>query len=233
MLPKLFISANIPLLEKKVIEAVGNIYPTFSNVTKLEKIKHPEIFMLYSLDSNFTVEDVRDFLFFFRHKPAFAEIKTGIIFIADNLPEQAQNLLLKFLEEHPQYVTLLLATTSKHSILPTIFSRVQPVYLADLDTNKEENMSEVLHLLERSILDRQNFDIQALNKLIQNQELTPELINKLGIFLTGNNNLNIKTKKQILDIINSYNSWLKVNLPYKQATYFLLVKLRQIVHNTN
>ena len=42
---------------------------------------------------------------------------------AEKMTQQAQNALLKTLEEPPEYVVILLLTTSKTSMLPTILSR--------------------------------------------------------------------------------------------------------------
>ena len=43
--------------------------------------------------------------------------------LVDDLTEQAQNALLKSLEEPPEYVTFILLSNHVHALLPTIRSR--------------------------------------------------------------------------------------------------------------
>lgn len=62
--------------------------------------------------------------------------KIYVIEEAQNLTEQAQNALLKTLEEPPSYVLFILLTTNKESILPTIKSRCEIVkfsFVSDYD----------------------------------------------------------------------------------------------------
>ena len=59
-----------------------------------------------------------------------ATAQTKYIFLCGNsFRIEAQNSLLKVLEEPPSNIIFLIITTSKNSILPTILSRVQVKYL--------------------------------------------------------------------------------------------------------
>ncbi|MEA3554004.1 MAG: DNA polymerase III subunit delta' [Campylobacterota bacterium] len=59
-----------------------------------------------------------------------ATSQTKYIFLCGNsFRIEAQNSLLKVLEEPPKNIIFLIVTTSKNSILPTILSRVQVRYL--------------------------------------------------------------------------------------------------------
>jgi len=59
-----------------------------------------------------------------------ATSQTKYIFLCGNsFRVEAQNSLLKVLEEPPSNIIFLIITTSKNSILPTILSRVQVKYL--------------------------------------------------------------------------------------------------------
>ena len=59
-----------------------------------------------------------------------ATAQTKYIFLcANSFRIEAQNSLLKVLEEPPSNIIFLIITTSKNSILPTILSRVQVKYL--------------------------------------------------------------------------------------------------------
>ncbi len=60
-------------------------------------------------------------------KPRCARRKIFIIEQGDILSDEAQNALLKILEEPPSYVTFIICVTSKEKLLPTVLSRSQTV----------------------------------------------------------------------------------------------------------
>ena len=79
-------------------------------------------------------------------KPRNARRKIFIIEQGDILSTEAQNALLKVLEEPPEYVTFIICVTSKEKLLPTVLSRSQTVsfFPLSLDVVKkyiEENES--------------------------------------------------------------------------------------------
>ena len=51
---------------------------------------------------------------------------------------QAQNALLKTIEEPPAYAVILLLTTNQDAFLPTILSRCVPVSYTHLDVYKRQ-----------------------------------------------------------------------------------------------
>ncbi len=87
-----------------------------------------------------------------------ATSETKYIFLCGNsFRVEAQNSLLKVLEEPPRNIIFLIITTSKNSILPTILSRVQVKYLktkkviepVDLNLQKLE-LKEVYTFLKQN-----------------------------------------------------------------------------------
>ncbi len=76
-------------------------------------------------------------------KPYHGHAKVFIIDEAELLGPEAQNLLLKTLEEPPPNTYFILVTTRPDSLLPTIHSRCQPVRFGTLD---ESEMSEWIEL---------------------------------------------------------------------------------------
>ena len=62
---------------------------------------------------------------------AAAPRKIGVIFEADRMNEEAQNALLKTLEEPPPDTTLILCTANPAALLPTTRSRCQIIKLPD------------------------------------------------------------------------------------------------------
>ena len=72
-------------------------------------------------------------------KPRFAKRKIFIIEQGDILSIDAQNALLKVLEEPPSYVTFIICVTSKEKLLPTVLSRSQIISFFPLSANVIED----------------------------------------------------------------------------------------------
>jgi hypothetical protein len=69
------------------------------------------------------IETIRELLQLTARKPFAGEITTVIITEADNLTVEAQNALLKILEEPPEHSQLILCVQSKNNLLSTVTSR--------------------------------------------------------------------------------------------------------------
>lgn len=84
-------------------------------------------FNLFELDaaSNNSVEDIRALTAQIRFAPQVGKYKVYIIDEVHMLSQAAFNAFLKTLEEPPEHVIFILATTEKHKIIPTIRSRCQ------------------------------------------------------------------------------------------------------------
>lgn len=82
---------------------------------------------VYELDaaSNNSVDDIRSLVEQVRFPPQTGTRKVYIIDEVHMLSQSAFNAFLKTLEEPPNYVIFILATTEKHKIIPTILSRTQ------------------------------------------------------------------------------------------------------------
>src|SRR3989344_126152 len=74
------------------------------------------------------IEIVREVKNFLWRKPVFSKYRLLIINSAEKLTSEAQNALLKILEEPPIYCLLILVVHGKENILPTLISRTQTIY---------------------------------------------------------------------------------------------------------
>jgi DNA polymerase-3 subunit gamma/tau len=75
--------------------------------------------------SNRGIDEIRDLRDRVNLAPAAGRMKVYIIDEVHMLTAEAFNALLKMLEEPPEHVVFVLATTEKHKVLPTIISRCQ------------------------------------------------------------------------------------------------------------
>ena len=75
--------------------------------------------------SNRGIDEIRDLRDRVNLAPTRGRMKVYIIDEVHMLTTEAFNALLKMLEEPPEHVVFMLATTEKHKVLPTIISRCQ------------------------------------------------------------------------------------------------------------
>ena len=82
------------------------------------------------------VDDVRDLIEFSRYRPTSAKYKIFIIDEVHMLSKQAFNALLKTLEEPPEYLKFIFATTEIKKIPITVVSRCQRFDLSRVKSEK-------------------------------------------------------------------------------------------------
>ena len=97
---------------------------------------------IFELDaaSNNSVEDIRNITDQIRVPPQKGRYKVYIIDEVHMLSNQAFNAFLKSLEEPPEHVVFILATTEKNKILPTILSRCQIYDFKKVDSKSIRNL---------------------------------------------------------------------------------------------
>jgi DNA polymerase-3 subunit gamma/tau len=96
--------------------------------------------------SNTGVDNVRELIENARFRPMRSRFKVYIIDEAHMLSKAAFNALLKIMEEPPEHVKFVLATTEPEKILPTILSRVQRFDFRDLPSN--DVVGHLRHVIE-------------------------------------------------------------------------------------
>lgn len=108
------------------------------------KGEHPDVFEIDAA-SNSTVDSVRQLIDNVPYQPIMSKYKIYIIDEVHNMSNSAFNALLKTLEEPPEFVIFILATTEPQKILPTILSRVQRFDFGKVsDKDLVKNMKRVL-----------------------------------------------------------------------------------------
>jgi len=96
---------------------------------------HPDIIRITHEKASIGIDDIRIQLNNdIQIKPYSSPYKIYIIDEAEKLTEQAQNALLKTIEEPPQYGIILLLTNNLNSLLPTILSRCVTLHLKPIDS---------------------------------------------------------------------------------------------------
>ena len=157
------------------------------NCEAISKSNHIDVLEMDAA-SKTGVDDVRDLIEFSRYGPSSAKYKIFIIDEVHMLSKQAFNALLKTLEEPPEYLKFIFATTEIKKIPVTVVSRCQRFDLSRVDSkslfefikkvkDKEEGKinDEALKLIvkisEGSVRDA----LSLLDRAMLNQDQSAEL----------------------------------------------------------
>jgi len=114
---------------------------------KLEN--NPDCEIVQTVEKSIKIDQIRELQKNIMKKPINSERKVYIIPQANKLNVAAQNCLLKTLEEPPEYVTLILLSSSIYSVIGTVRSRVKNVRISTNEIlNVRSEISEILDTLK-------------------------------------------------------------------------------------
>ncbi|MCW8837744.1 MAG: DNA polymerase III subunit gamma/tau [Thiovulaceae bacterium] len=130
-----------------------------SNCVNALENRHVDIVEMDAASSR-KIDDIRDLIEQTKYKPSVARYKIFIIDEVHMLTKEAFNALLKTLEEPPEYVKFILATTDPLKLPATILSRTQHFRFKSIAQNKV--IDHLTHILN---LEKISFEIEALEIL--------------------------------------------------------------------
>lgn len=113
----IIISSSSESIQEKLKEVSSKINHLFNS-------NNPDLKIIDS-NSGWGIEEIREIKKFLSQKPFNHQSKLVVIQEAENLKTEAQNALLKTLEEPGENNYLILTTNNPSSLLPTIISRCQ------------------------------------------------------------------------------------------------------------
>ncbi len=93
---------------------------------------NPDFTLIEPDGNSIKIEQIRELQKKVIEKPIISSQKVYIINNSDKMTQEAQNSLLKTLEEPPEYVTIILIATNENQILSTIKSRCTILRFADI-----------------------------------------------------------------------------------------------------
>lgn len=94
---------------------------------KWNSLNHPDFTMIEPENKMIKIEQIRNMQEKIAEKPIISNRKVYIIVDSQCMTKEAQNCLLKTLEEPPEYATIILTTANETKLLTTIKSRCMKV----------------------------------------------------------------------------------------------------------
>ena len=125
---------------------------------KWNSYNHPDFYQIEPDNKTIKIEQIRGMQEKISEKPITSNKKVYLIIDSDTMTKEAQNCLLKTLEEPPEYATIILTTSNESKLLNTIKSRCMKVLF---ETIEEEKIKQFL---------KNNLQIETSNELIKLSE---------------------------------------------------------------
>ena len=207
---------------------------------------NPDFFIVEPDGNAIKIDQIRNMQKGVQEKPIISRSKVYIIDNADFMTKEAQNALLKTLEEPPEFVTIILIGENENEFLTTIKSRCMIIHfnsISDSDMEKylQENYnmnvtSNMLDVFQGSIgkaieLKDKQEEYLIIEQAIENIEKEDliDLIKKLDILYTS--------KDEIFDMLDYINIILlkksKENVKYTDCIKIVENTKRRIDQNAN
>lgn len=116
------------------------------NCKAINNGSHPDIVEIDAASNN-GVDEIRELIEKVKYAPIQGKYKIYIIDEVHMMTSGAFNALLKTLEEPPEHVVFILATTDVHKVIPTVLSRCQRFDFSKIDYDEiKKRIIEILNL---------------------------------------------------------------------------------------
>ncbi len=199
---------------------------------------NPDFNIIEPEGNSIKIEQIRELQRKVTEKPIIADKKVYIINDSDKMTIEAQNCLLKTLEEPPEFVTIILIGANENAFLSTIKSRCMILHFENIDKNiiknylrenfqVEINSEIMLEAFQGSIgkaleIKEKQEQYEKVENIIYNLE------KKDKIDILNMSEIIYKSKDEKFDILDYMNIVL-INLAKKSNKY---AKCIQIVEDT-
>ncbi|WP_423363579.1 DNA polymerase III subunit gamma/tau [Mycoplasma sp. P36-A1] len=175
----------------------GKICDECEDCQLIKEGAHPDVIEIDAASNN-GVDEVRDLIERVKYAPIKGKKKVYIIDEVHMMSQGAFNALLKTLEEPPDHVCFILATTELHKVLPTIKSRCQKFNFKKIqETEIIKCMEEILNKEEAT------YELDALKVIasLSDGGMRDALSILEQVMIYTNNNINLADTYEALDLV--------------------------------
>ena len=159
--------------QEKVLEVIEKNVKELVDLESLSKKPDVKIVEVEEDKKSIGIEKSREIVNFLQEKPFSMKYKIVVVFDADRMTTQAQNTLLKTLEEPPSYAIILLTTKAENSLIETVLSRCRKVKVERSGNEIDYAEKGIKEVLKMSLGERLEF-ISELSK--EDKEIIVEIL---------------------------------------------------------
>lgn len=179
-----------------------------------ENNNNPDIIIIDEQDESIKTEQIKELVKNVLEKPIQGEKKIYIINNSENMTREAQNSLLKTLEEPPEYVIVILITSNENLLLNTIKSRCIKFQFQNLsDEEIKQYFRKANQVIDDSIIKIFGGSIEKALKLKDNldtykniKNIFKNIENLSGLQILNLKETIFKDKDEIFSILDYINT---------------------------
>ena len=208
---------------------------------------NPDFLYIEPDGNSIKIEQIREFQKKVSEKPIISNKKVYIINDSDKMTVEAQNCLLKTLEEPPEFVTIILIGSNENSFLSTIKSRCMILHFEKISDEQIQKYLQDNHQTEinsKIMLEACQGSIGKALEIKDKQELyqnTEQVVNSLErkdkIDILNMSDFIYKSKDDKLEILNYMNvlfiNLAKINSKYADCIAIVEETKRRLQTNAN
>lgn len=181
---------------------------------EFENNNNPDFMIIENEEKNIKIEQIRYMNQKIYEKPITSSKKVYIINNSDTMTKEAQNCLLKTLEEPPQYASLILIASNQDKLLNTIRSRCIKLNFSKIKDEEilkymRENITEDISENMISFCDGSIGKALEIKENKENYTKVENLINELNskdlIYILNNSEVLYKCKDTIYELLDYIN----------------------------
>ncbi len=182
---------------------------------EIDSNNNPDFFVIEPDGGSIKIEQIRQMQKSILEKPIESNKKVYIINDAETMTKEAQNCMLKTLEEPQDFIVIILIASNENNILPTVKSRCTKIFFRNLDDAdiikyvNEKNSGidinkDILKLCNGSIL-KAEFVIQKIDILDKIKDFVMNIDKQNELVFFQNNQLFYDNKDDIILLLEYVN----------------------------
>lgn len=212
MIARLYISQN-----------QGNRVGEMEKVLTDLEIKNPHPDLLYfPQNSKLGITEARKIKDHFSYKSFNGSTRAVVLEDASNLTVEAQNSLLKTLEELPEHGLFMMGASSDSKLLPTVVSRCQVIRIMNHELRITNGGKEIADLLNSDIQSR----FEYIEKLKDREEFLHILIDYFHNQISTHESKDFtKQNAESLKELIKAEEWAKHNVNIRAVLEYLMLKM--------
>lgn len=218
----------------KMILCKNNNTDNCSSCIKFESNNHPDFNIIERTESSIKIEQIREMLSKLLERPIVSNKKIYIIDEAEYMTKEAQNSLLKTLEEPPEFATIILIVENENLLLNTIKSRCTKIVFNKIEDQILQKYLEDNHNIQNTnetLLKLYNGSIAKAIELQDKKEIY-EQVEKLILNIDKNDMIDMLNSAEIIykskDDINNILDYINIivySLSKKDVKYINCINI--------